>query len=88
MIAALLVCSLSTSVPQCSQDEAIAVFFGPSEYNQLYQCMFEGQAYAAESGLVTKGTYLKVVCGERAKILARFGKRPVTHAKIPSLNPY
>jgi hypothetical protein len=58
------VCLLATPVPECNQRTAVAWMSVPSEHDLRLpmQCMRAGMLYAAESQLVTRGSYLKVLC--------------------------
>ncbi len=60
----ILVCSLAVTAPDCSKENAQNVFFAPSvaATTMPVGCLHEGMQYAAQSNLVTPGTYAKIVC--------------------------
>lgn len=66
----ILICSLSLSHAECQKSTALHEIRTEIAVPDLVGCMRQGVLYAAESGLVTKGTFPKVYC-------AMPGNRPV-----------
>lgn len=58
----LAVCLSSTPVERCNGSTAVDWFMAPEPQLGLSMCTLHGQQYAAASGLVGAGTYLKVFC--------------------------
>ncbi|MGH6925859.1 MAG: hypothetical protein ACRED5_19205 [Propylenella sp.] len=58
----ILVCALSTAAPDCQRNNAIHSFYAPGPQLSFTGCLREGTLYAAQSRLVTEGTYFKVFC--------------------------
>jgi hypothetical protein len=58
----ILVCALGVSAPDCQKGSSIAQFYAPDPQESLSGCMRHGMLYAAQSRLVTPGTYSKIVC--------------------------
>lgn len=58
----ILVCAISLSQADCRKDTAQHVFHAPPADGGMVNCMREGMLYAANSHLVTPGTYAKVAC--------------------------
>ena len=73
ILAAIVICANTVPIQACNEDVADTVLFGPSVYQQQFQCQFEAQAYAAEQGLVQPGQIVKIYCGPKDQIRARFG---------------
>ena len=59
---AIAVCLLGTPVPACQQPTAVSWIVAPDHPNTLTGCMRHGMLFAAESHLVTEGSYAKVFC--------------------------
>lgn len=59
---AIAVCLSATPVPQCQQPTAVSWIIAPEHPASLSGCMRHGMLYAAESNLVSKGSYAKVFC--------------------------
>jgi len=64
----ILICALTVSAPDCQKKTAIHEMHTEIATPDLVNCQRHGILYAAESGLVTAGTYPKIVCA--------FGPRP------------
>lgn len=62
MTAFIAICLIGTPVQQCQPDTAIHWIAAPEPQLHHGSCFNYGQKYAAQSQLVTKGTYLKVFC--------------------------
>jgi hypothetical protein len=58
----ILVCALSVAAPDCQRTTAIHSFYAPDPQPTFTGCLREGTMYAAQSRLVTQGTYVKVFC--------------------------
>jgi len=58
----ILVCAAALSQAECRNDTALHVFHAPPVEGGLVNCMREGMLYAANSRLVTPGTYMKIAC--------------------------
>jgi hypothetical protein len=58
----ILVCAASLAAPDCQKATAQHVFYAPPSDGSMVNCMREGLFYAAQSNLVTAGTYAKVYC--------------------------
>jgi hypothetical protein len=80
IFAAILICASAVPIQACDNANASSVIFGPNVYSQVDQCQLEAMAYIANSGLVQKGDIVKVYCGPRDQIYARFSKDP-SHKK-------
>jgi hypothetical protein len=61
----VLVCALTVSAPNCQAETSLHRFFVSDPQSNHAGCPREGLMYAAQSGLVAKGTYPKVVCVPR-----------------------
>jgi hypothetical protein len=68
----VLVCALGVAAPDCRRETAIMSFHAPGPQADFSGCLREGLLYAAQSGLVPKDAYPKIVC---------VGKRPTRVAK-------
>lgn len=66
----ILVCALSLTAPECQRNTALHEIRTEIAVPDLAGCMRHGMLFAAESGLVTPGTFPKVYC-------AMPGNRPV-----------
>jgi len=55
------VCLASVSVQDCNRDTALDWMVAPGEY-PLSDCRVQGQQYAATSGIVHDGEFVKVYC--------------------------
>jgi hypothetical protein len=62
---AIAVCLLTTPVHQCQQATAVSWIVAPEHPPSMGGCMRHGMLYAAESHLVTQGSYAKVFCSTR-----------------------
>ena len=58
----ILVCALSVSAPDCQKATARDVFYAPPSDGGMVNCAREGLLYAAQSNLVTPGSYAKIFC--------------------------
>jgi hypothetical protein len=58
----ILVCALSVAAPDCQKATAQHIFHAPPSDGGMVDCMREGLLYAAQSRLVTPGTYPKIFC--------------------------
>jgi hypothetical protein len=58
----ILICASSVAASDCQRDAAIHSFYAPSPQLSFTGCLREGALYAAQSRLVTEGTYFKVFC--------------------------
>jgi hypothetical protein len=58
----VLVCLMSVSQPDCQKATAVANVYAPEPANSMSGCLTTEMLFAAESNLVTKGTYAKIVC--------------------------
>lgn len=59
---AIAVCLSATPIPKCSEGTSVAWVVAPERPASLAGCMRHGVLYAAESHLVTVGSYAKVFC--------------------------
>jgi len=57
----LAVCLASVSTQDCNKDNALNWMVAPGSHKLAY-CMVHGQKYAASSGVMHKGEYVKVYC--------------------------
>jgi hypothetical protein len=71
MTVLVLVCALTVAAPDCDKSTAIHIFYAPDAQYSLVGCLREGTMYAAQSGLITPGTYSKVYCGPQRRPAAR-----------------
>lgn len=55
------VCLSTVAVPECNKDTALNWMVAPGQH-QLAFCMINGQRYAASSGMVHDGEYVKIFC--------------------------
>ncbi|WP_417667377.1 hypothetical protein [Roseibium sp.] len=55
------VCLASVTVQDCNRDTALNWMVAPGNHNLSY-CMVHGQKFAASSGVVREGEYVKVYC--------------------------
>jgi hypothetical protein len=58
----VLVCALGVAASDCQPETSVDTFHGPGPQANLAGCMREGLLFAAQSGLVVKGTYPKIAC--------------------------
>ncbi|HEX2257044.1 MAG TPA: hypothetical protein VHG92_10175 [Afifellaceae bacterium] len=68
------ICVLSIPVESCSRLTAVDWIVAPQRQSSAVGCLIHGQRYAAQSRLVTEGTYLKVFCrspGGRPSVAAK-----------------
>jgi hypothetical protein len=58
------VCLAATPVSECNQRTAVVWLPVPTEYDLRLpmQCMRAGLLYAAESRMVTQGSFVKILC--------------------------
>ena len=65
---AIAVCLSGMPITECQQPTAVSWIVAPEHPTSIAGCMRHGMLYAAESHLVTEGSYAKVFCspGERA----------------------
>jgi hypothetical protein len=75
----VLVCALGVAAPDCQPETSIDNFHAPGSQADFAGCLREGMLYAATSGLVTEGTYPKIVCVARPKVLTA-DRRPTSVA--------
>ncbi len=59
---AIAVCMLPTPIERCGDQTAVAWIVAPEQPSSASGCMIHGMQYAANSNLVTKGSYAKVFC--------------------------
>ena len=59
---AIAVCLSATPVQTCSEGTSVAWVVAPDHPASIDGCMRHGMLYAAESHLVTVGSYAKVFC--------------------------
>jgi hypothetical protein len=59
---AIAVCLSATPVQKCSEGTSVAWVVAPEHPESIGACMRHGMLYAAESHLVTGGSYAKVFC--------------------------
>ena len=59
---AIAVCLSATPVPECSEINSVAWIVAPEHPASIAGCMRHGMLYAAESHLITEGSYAKVFC--------------------------
>jgi hypothetical protein len=57
----IAICAASTPVTACNSDAALTWMTAP-EPQMLVACGLHGQQYAAQSRLVTEGTYVRIFC--------------------------
>jgi hypothetical protein len=57
----IAICAASTPVTACSSETALSWMIAP-EPGMLVACGLHGQQYAAQSRLVTEGTYVRIFC--------------------------
>ncbi|CAM5772088.1 hypothetical protein LMIY3S_03726 [Labrys miyagiensis] len=74
IFAAILICTSAVPIQDCDRENALSITFGPNSYSQVDLCQIEAMAYIANTGLVQKGDVVKVYCGPRQQIYARFSK--------------
>ena len=58
----VLVCLASVAVADCQVKTAVASVYAPDPATGYSQCFRTGLRYAAQSRLVTPGTYPKIMC--------------------------
>ena len=59
---AIAVCLSATPVRDCSEVTSVAWIVAPQHPGSISGCMQHGMFFAAESHLVTQGSYAKVFC--------------------------
>jgi hypothetical protein len=59
---AIAVCLSATPIQSCGEVNSVAWVVAPEHPNSMVGCMRHGMLYAAESRLVTEGSYAKVFC--------------------------
>ena len=65
---AIAVCLSATPMPNCSEATSVAWIVAPERPASMIGCMRHGLLYAAESHLITEGSYGKVFCSSRTLI--------------------
>ncbi|WP_150522972.1 hypothetical protein [Roseibium sediminis] len=55
------VCLSTVSIQDCNRETALSWMVAPGNH-QLAFCMINGQRYAATSGVVHEGEYVKIFC--------------------------
>jgi hypothetical protein len=65
----ILVCAISVAAPDCQRATAQDVLYAPPSDGSMVDCAREGLMYAAQSNLVTPGSYAKIYCtmGDRLR---------------------
>ena len=63
---AIAVCLSATPIQTCREATSVAWVVAPEHPASIFGCMRHGMLYAAESHLVTEGSYAKVFCSSRA----------------------
>ncbi|MBD8893511.1 hypothetical protein [Roseibium litorale] len=58
----LAVCLSNVAVKDCTRDTALNWMVAPGNSQTLAFCMSHGEKYAATSGVVHEGEYVKVYC--------------------------
>jgi hypothetical protein len=58
----VLVCLASVAAADCQAKNAVASVYAPDPVSGYSQCFRTGLRYAAQSRLVTPGTYPKIMC--------------------------
>ncbi|MBD8893510.1 hypothetical protein [Roseibium litorale] len=58
----LAVCLSNVAIKDCNKDTALNWMVAPGENRGLAYCMTHGQRYAATSGVVHEGEYVKIYC--------------------------
>ena len=59
---AIAICLSATPIPECQEPTAVSWVIAPEHPTSIVGCMRHGMLYAAESHLVTEGSYAKVFC--------------------------
>ena len=59
---AIAVCLSATPIQKCGEINSVAWVVAPDHPTSIAGCMRHGMLYAAESHLVTAGSYAKVFC--------------------------
>jgi hypothetical protein len=59
---AVAICLSATPVQKCHQPTAVTWIVAPEHPSSIAGCIRHGMLYAAESHLVTSGSYAKVFC--------------------------
>ena len=59
---AIAVCLSATPIQNCGEVNSVAWVVAPEHPTSMAGCMRHGMLYAAESRLVTEGSYAKVFC--------------------------
>jgi hypothetical protein len=71
----VLVCLASVAAADCQAKTAVASVYAPNPASGYSACMRTGMLYAAQSRLVTAGTYPKIMCVPPHAPLAAPGQR-------------
>jgi len=62
---AIAVCLSATPIQTCSEGTSVAWVVAPEHPESIGACLRHGMLYAAESHLVSQGSYAKVFCSSR-----------------------
>jgi hypothetical protein len=65
---AIAVCLSATPMQNCGETTSVAWIVAPEHPESIVGCMRHGMLYAAESHLVSDGSYAKIFCSQGTRV--------------------